>query len=81
MPGAAYVTITPFREVMGKARKYLEARYDMSGKTDPQVKMSGGRKAVPVGPTARLQGVTWDDLTSNLPDTAAHAVAVEHAIS
>lgn len=50
-------------DVAKKAKTYLEARYDLSGKTDPQVKMSGGRKPVPVGPTAKLAaGVTWDDL-------------------
>src|SRR5438105_784678 len=39
-------------EVAKKQRDYLEKRYDLSGKTDPNTKMSGGRKNVPVGPTA-----------------------------
>jgi cytochrome c peroxidase len=50
-------------EVAKKAKAYLEGRYDLSGKTDPQVKMSGGRKPVPVGPTAKLPaGATWEAL-------------------
>ena len=56
-------------EVMKKAKEYLEKRYDLSGKTDPRVTMSGGRKPVPVGPTARLpEGVTWDALARLSPD-------------
>src|SRR4051812_35754360 len=35
-------------EVLKKAKAYLEARYDLSGKADPQAKMSGGRKGVPI---------------------------------
>src|SRR5205823_8895444 len=58
-PSAGGKPLPDRSEVMSKARKYLEARYDMSGKTDPQVKMSGGRKGVPGGATARLQGVSW----------------------
>jgi cytochrome c peroxidase len=55
--------------VMQKQREYLEQRYDLSGKTDPNVKMSGGRKNIPVGPTARLpQGVTWGQLGGMSPD-------------
>jgi cytochrome c peroxidase len=51
-----------------KAHKDLLAkRYDLTPKTDPATKMSGG-KAVPMGPTARLQGVTWDELGRMAPD-------------
>jgi cytochrome c peroxidase len=56
-------------EVMKKAKEYLEKRYDLSGKTDPRVTMSGGRKPVPVGPTARLaDGLTWEALGKMSPD-------------
>jgi cytochrome c peroxidase len=50
-------------EVMQRQMKYLNERYDLSGRTDPTVTMSGGRKRIPVGPTARLAaGVTWEAL-------------------
>jgi cytochrome c peroxidase len=50
-------------DVMQRQNAYLNARYDLSGRTDPNVTMSGGRKHVPVGPTARLpEGVTWEQL-------------------
>lgn len=55
-------------EVMRRARQYLEARYDLSGRTDPNVRMSGGRKNIPVGPTARLDGVTWEQLARMPPE-------------
>jgi cytochrome c peroxidase len=55
-------------EVMRRARQYLEARYDLSGRTDPNVKMSGGRKNIPTGPTARLKGVTWEQLAQMSPE-------------
>ncbi|WP_257448128.1 cytochrome B6 [Archangium lipolyticum] len=56
-------------EVTRKQRQYLEQRYDLSGRTHPTLRMSGGRKAVPVGPTARLpQGVTWDALGQMSPE-------------
>jgi cytochrome c peroxidase len=56
-------------EVMRRHEKYMNERYDLSGKTDPTVTMSGGRKRIPVGPTARLQaGVTWEMLATLSPD-------------
>ena len=56
-------------EVMRKAMQYLNERYDLSGRTDPVVTMSGGRKKIPVGPTARLrEGVTWEQLARMSPD-------------
>ena len=55
--------------VMRKQRDSLNQRYDLSGKTDPNVKMSGGRKNIPVGPTGKLpQGVTWEQLGQMAPD-------------
>src|SRR5512141_176424 len=39
----------------------LNSRYDLAGKTTSQVTMSGG-KFLPVGPTAKLSGITWDQL-------------------
>src|SRR5579871_6325478 len=51
-----------------KATELLAARYELSGKTDPTARMSGGRKAIPVGPTARLApGVTWESLAAMAP--------------
>ncbi len=45
----------------------LNARYDLSVKTSPDVVMSGG-KPIPVGPTAKLQGITWADLDKLTPE-------------
>jgi len=39
----------------------LNTRYDLSAKVSPDAFMSGG-KALPVGPTAKLSGITWDQL-------------------
>lgn len=56
-------------DVMQRQMKYLNERYDLTVHTDPQVTMSGGRKPVPVGPTARLQaGVTWESLAAMTPE-------------
>lgn len=44
----------------------LNRRYDLSGKTAADAFMSGG-KPLPVGPTARLRGVTWDQLGRMAP--------------
>lgn len=56
-------------EVARKQREYLQARYDLSGRTHPAVKMSGGRKPVPVGPTARLAaGTSWEQLGRMTPE-------------
>ena len=63
-------------EVHKKQQQYLAERFDLSGKTDPKVMMSGGRKPVPVGPTPRLaQGVTWDQLGKMSPDEMRKAKA------
>jgi cytochrome c peroxidase len=45
----------------------LNARYNLSIKTSPDVVMSGG-KHIPVGPTAKLKGVTWADLDKLSPE-------------
>jgi cytochrome c peroxidase len=48
--------------VMSAAMRLLEARYDLTRRVDPVVKMTRG-KPIPVGPTARLKsGVTWEQL-------------------
>ena len=44
----------------------LDSRYDLSKKTSPGILMSGG-KPVPLGPTARLNGVTWDEIGDLTP--------------
>jgi cytochrome c peroxidase len=46
----------------------LNSRYDLSKKTSPDILMSGG-KPVPLGPTARLHGVTWDEIGAMTPET------------
>jgi hypothetical protein len=56
--------------IIKKTSDLLAPRYDLSGRTDPAVGMSGGRKAIPipVGPTARLSaGVNWDALAALSP--------------
>jgi hypothetical protein len=45
----------------------LNSRYDLSKKTTTEVTMSGG-KPIPVGPTAILRGVTWDQLDKMTPE-------------
>ncbi len=45
----------------------LNARYDLSKKTSPDVVMSGG-KPIPLGPTAKLQGINWADLDKLTPE-------------
>jgi len=45
----------------------LNARYDLSKNTSPDVVMSGG-KPIPVGPTAKLQGINWADLDKLTPE-------------
>jgi cytochrome c peroxidase len=54
--------------VMAAAMRLLEARYDLTKRVDPAVKMTRG-KPIPVGPTARLKsGVTWEQLGRMSPD-------------
>jgi cytochrome c peroxidase len=47
-----------------RANDVLAQRYDLSGNADPSLRMSGGKKPVPVGPTARLKGLSWDELAA-----------------
>lgn len=48
--------------VMAEHQKLLEARYDLSRRVDPNLKMTRG-KPVPVGPTAKLKGgMNWEQL-------------------
>jgi cytochrome c peroxidase len=55
-------------DVMRRQMQYLSDRFDLTAKGG-QTTMSGGRKPVPVGPTARLrQGVTWETLGRMTPD-------------
>jgi cytochrome c peroxidase len=51
--------------IMARQKALLEARYDLSRKVDPSVKMTRG-KPIPVGPATRLPaGVkSWDDLAA-----------------
>ncbi|WP_447968152.1 cytochrome B6 [Nitrospira sp. M1] len=57
------------KEVMAQHMNIINKRYDLSGRTHPTVTMSGGRKHIPVGPTAKLKdGVTWEKLSKLSPD-------------
>ncbi|MEP6636824.1 MAG: cytochrome B6 [Acidobacteriota bacterium] len=53
--------------VVAAAKRLLEDRYDLTRRVDPEVKMTRG-KSIPVGPTARLRGVTWEQLGRMSPD-------------
>jgi cytochrome c peroxidase len=48
-------------KVTAAQQQLLQRRYDLTPKLDPSAKMSRG-KPLPVGPTARLQGMTWANL-------------------
>ncbi len=48
-------------------KELLNSRYDLSEKTTSKDFMSGG-KPLPVGPTAKLEGTTWNDLDKMTPD-------------
>jgi cytochrome c peroxidase len=53
-----------------RAKQHIEllnSRYDLSKKVSAESVMSGG-KPVPVGPTAKLQGVTWEQLSKMTPE-------------
>jgi cytochrome c peroxidase len=54
-------------KVTAAQQQLLERRYDLAPKLDPSAKMSRG-KPLPVGPTARLQGITWQNLAKVTPD-------------
>src|SRR5688500_14649078 len=53
--------------VMAAAMGRLAERYDLTRRVDPVVKMTRG-KSIPVGPTARLKGVNWEQLGRMSPD-------------
>src|SRR5664279_4220589 len=53
-----------------RAKEHMEmlnSRYLLAKKTSPDVSMSGG-KPLPVGPTANLHGVTWEQLDNMSPE-------------
>lgn len=55
-------------EITRQQAEYLQQRFDLTGRSHPTMKMSGGRKHVPMGPTARLApGITWDRLARMSP--------------
>lgn len=67
-------------EITRRQAEYLQQRYDLSGRTHPTVKMSGGRKAIPVGPTARLSpGMSWDRLSKMSPEEIKKRAAFPYA--
>jgi cytochrome c peroxidase len=54
-------------KVTAAQQQLLERRYDLTPKLDPSAKMSRG-KPLAVGPTARMQGVTWQTLAKMTPE-------------
>jgi cytochrome c peroxidase len=55
-------------KVMARQQALLEERYDLSVRTDPNVKMTRG-KPIPVGPATKLpEGMSWDQLAALAPD-------------
>jgi hypothetical protein len=53
-----------------RAKEHMEmlnSRYLLAKKTSAEVFMSGG-KPIPVGPTANLRGVTWEQLNRMSPE-------------
>ncbi|MDP2303965.1 MAG: cytochrome B6 [Ignavibacteria bacterium] len=53
-----------------RAKQHMEmlnSRYDLSKKTTAETVMSGG-KPIPIGPTANLNGVTWEQLNKMTPE-------------
>ena len=55
-------------KVMAAQKQLLEARYNLTPRLDPEVKMTRG-KPVAVGPTARLAaGATWEDFAKATPE-------------
>ncbi|MBF0546032.1 MAG: cytochrome B6 [Candidatus Riflebacteria bacterium] len=53
-----------------RAKEHMEllnSRYDLSKKISPDVTMSGG-KPIPVGPTAKLRDLTWEQLNKLSPE-------------
>lgn len=54
-------------KIMAAQRRLLEARYDLTPRTDPRIAMSRG-KPQPLGPTARLpRGTTFEQLAAMSP--------------
>jgi hypothetical protein len=54
-------------KVTAAQQELLQRRYDLTPRLDPSVKMSRG-KPLAVGPTARLQGTTWQNLSQMKPE-------------
>lgn len=53
--------------IMKRQRQLLHERYDTTRKIASDITMSRG-KPLPVGPTARLKGMTWDQLSFMTPE-------------
>lgn len=61
-------------KVTAAQQQLLDRRYDLAPRLDPSAKMSRG-KPLAVGPTARLQGTTWQNLAKMIPDEIRHPMA------
>jgi cytochrome c peroxidase len=57
-------------KLMSELQAYLASRYDFSCKTIEGARMSGGRKAIPAGPVARLAAAvrSFEDLAALSPE-------------
>ncbi len=53
--------------IMKRQRQLIAERYDTTRRVTTDVTMSRG-KPLPVGPTAKLKGVTWDQLAGMTPE-------------
>jgi cytochrome c peroxidase len=58
--------------VTSAQRKLLETRYVLTPRTQAGLTMSRG-KPVPIGPTARLRGKSWDELAAMTPEAIKKA--------
>jgi len=54
-------------DIMKRQRQLLNERYDTTKRVSKDFFMSRG-KPIPVGPTAKLKGVTWEQLAAMTPD-------------
>jgi cytochrome c peroxidase len=53
--------------IMQAQRKLLETRYNLTPNLSSDIKMSRG-KPIAMGPTARLSGISWDELAQMTPE-------------
>ncbi len=54
-------------DIMKRQRQLLSERYDTTKRVSKDIFMSRG-KPIPVGPTAKLKGITWEQLAAMSPE-------------